>query len=68
MSGFLHVSSKVSSPPQRFPVFSVGNPGKETRKLFVQHIDSMRSKWFPHVETVSLVGNPWFPPRFPARR
>ena len=68
MSGFLQVSLKVSSPLQKFPVSSVGNPGKETRKLFVQLIDSIRSKWFPPVETVSWVGNQRFPPRFPARR
>lgn len=68
MSGFLQVSSKVSCQPKRFPIFSVGNPGRETRKPFAQLIDSMWSKWFPHLETVSWVGNPEFPPRFPARR
>lgn len=66
MSGFLRVSSKVSSHLQRFPVSSVGNQGKETRKPFVQLIDSMKSKWFPPVETVSRVGNYGFPRRFPS--
>jgi len=66
MSGFLQVSSKVSSPLQRFPVSSVGNQGKEIRKPFVQPIGSMGSKWFPPVETVSWVGNQEFPRRFPS--